>query len=270
MNTLDPTTFFTGTILVAAPHMDDDILGCGGTLLQIPRPERLHFVYATDGQSQVRGRRPPPGKEDLGAIRQAEARAALAELGLPAGNQHFLDFPEWRLQNSETEYRVQLGRLIQTIRPDWVFAPFRFDRHPDHLAINRAVCELQAQAPQPFKILEYFVYWQWQLLPRRDIRAYLRPDCLWAADIRPVADRKRRLLEKFVSQTTVFYPWQYKPVLDQELLERFCSGPEIFLQAPPNGCDRDLFTLPLAWVRLVHAVEPRLKNLKDAVRERRH
>jgi LmbE family N-acetylglucosaminyl deacetylase len=270
MHSLDPTTFCAGKILVAAPHMDDEILGCGGTLLQIPRKERIHVVYTTDGQSQIRGRAAPPGKEDLGALRRAEARAALAELGIPEANVHFLDFPESQLKRAAAECRLQLDQLIRALEPDAVFAPFRFDRNPDHLALNRIVRALREQARRPFETWEYFVYWQWKLLPRGDIRAYLRPDCLWASDIRAVADRKRRLLEKFVSQTTLFYPWQYKPVLGPALLDQFCAGPEYFLRLPPDSRERDLFTLPLAWVRLIHTVEPRLKNLKESILERRH
>ena len=40
---------FAGTVLVVAPHMDDEALACGGLLAQLPDPTRIHVVYATDG-----------------------------------------------------------------------------------------------------------------------------------------------------------------------------------------------------------------------------
>ena len=38
-----------GVVLIAVPHMDDAVLACGGTIAQLPDPERIHLVYATDG-----------------------------------------------------------------------------------------------------------------------------------------------------------------------------------------------------------------------------
>src|SRR5918993_3613102 len=45
----DPAQLFPGTILVVAPHMDDEVLACGGTIARLPSPARVHLVYATDG-----------------------------------------------------------------------------------------------------------------------------------------------------------------------------------------------------------------------------
>src|SRR2546426_12131813 len=45
------TSFRERRVLVLAPHMDDEVLGCGGTLLQHARVgAQLTIVYLTDGR----------------------------------------------------------------------------------------------------------------------------------------------------------------------------------------------------------------------------
>ena len=75
---------------------------------------------------------------------------------------------------------------------------------------------------------------------------------------------KRRALRRFVSQTTLYYPWQRKPVLSEALIDRFCKGPEIFLDigaAPDAGA---VFDVPRWGIAFAHRVEPRLKRLKES------
>lgn len=74
---------------------------------------------------------------------------------------------------------------------------------------------------------------------------------------------KRRALDCFVSQTTCFYPWQFKPVLSDALLTGFANGPEFFVEAAPGYADRDVLRISPALVRAVHIIEPFLKNAKE-------
>ena len=39
----------SGTILIVAPHMDDEALACGGLIAKLPQKDRIHILYATDG-----------------------------------------------------------------------------------------------------------------------------------------------------------------------------------------------------------------------------
>lgn len=279
---VDPAERFDGTILIVAPHMDDEVLACGGLMARLPDKERIHVVYATDGMKS-----PSPVlpwrdsiSPDLGRLRMRESGAALAGLAIPKKNLTFLALPEARLRKNLLELRRLLVRHIRDLRPDHVLVPFRFDRHPDHLAVNRVVTEARDSGGHRAVLTEYFVYYRWRLLPGRDIRAYVRPALLFEIDITEVAERKRAALECFATQTTRFYPWQTRPILTPWLLDEECKGPEIFLRADPELRGAKVFTGAVPWIRTIHRLEPALKKwsylLKSgltrglwAIRERR-
>src|SRR5439155_1621886 len=81
----------TGRIVVLAPHMDDEVFGCGGTTaLAADAGARVTFVYVTDGSKGYPGARlaGPSDAEaaaaevDLVARRKDEAHHAAAVLGV--------------------------------------------------------------------------------------------------------------------------------------------------------------------------------------------
>jgi LmbE family N-acetylglucosaminyl deacetylase len=260
-----PAELFSGSVLLAVPHMDDCVLACGGTLALLPDPTRVQVVYASDG------RRSPaplfPGRDavpdDLFAVRAAEARAALGHLGVPAANLHFLGLPDACLERHEPMLAAALAERIETLRPDHVLAPFRYDCNRDHVslaAVAKRECGRAAARPV---LSEYFVYYRWRMLPGRDVRRYLRPELLWQVDIGAASARKREALDLFVSQTTRYYPWQTRPNLLPGLLDEVSAGPECFLRAPASLRGADVFTGARAWIRVAHRLEPVLKEAKD-------
>lgn len=127
--------------LVVAPHPDDEVLGCGGTLaLAAERGARVHVVVVFDGAAGD-----PEGRfERAGYVerRRREARAAGARLGLV--DYSFWNLPEGHLA-SEHDLDAgarRLGALIDELRPDVVLAPWAGDDHPDHRIVARAVQRL--------------------------------------------------------------------------------------------------------------------------------
>lgn len=264
MVSADPSSDFPGPIVLIIPHMDDEALACGGLIARLPQKERIHLVYATDG---MRSPAPiVPGRDtisaDLGRVRIMESRAAMKSLGVPEGNLRFLRLPEGQLTRHRPALKTELCRLLADIRPNYTFIPFRYDRHPDHLAVNHVVSAGQAQGWPVGQVIEYFVYYRWRLLPARDIRKYIRPEHLIEIDIGDVAREKRRALDCFVSQTTRYYPWQTRPILTPRLLEEECRHPEIFLVQQPSVQGAAVFSKAALWIRLTHRVEPFLQKWK--------
>jgi LmbE family N-acetylglucosaminyl deacetylase len=256
---------FSGSGLIIAPHMDDEVLACGGTLAQLPNKEAWHVIYATDGKGS-----PAPSKPwhrapaDLGSTRRAEARAAMACLGLPPGNLHFLDLPDGRLRHYLPALRQALASVISRIRPDHVLAPFRYDRHPDHLAVNRIATEMVATGAIQGQLTEFFVYSQCRLLPEGDMRSYIRPGLLRTAETTTAATAlKRSALSCFKSQTTCLYPCQARPVLTAQLLTEVCRTPELFLPYNSALPGTAVFDRATNWIRVAHRLEPFLKKGKD-------
>ena len=92
-------------LLVFAPHPDDEVLGCGGILLQaLARGERVKIAIFTNGDgfpaaaSLVTGkpveRLGPDDYRELARYRQAQSQAALAVLGGRPGDLVFLGYPD--------------------------------------------------------------------------------------------------------------------------------------------------------------------------------
>ena len=262
---VDPNSVFRGSVLVAAPHMDDGVLGCGGTIARLLDKERVFFVYATDGSRSPTPTLPWQGSvsPSLTAIRESEALAALEVLGVPENNIHFLDLPDGQLGAHTDELSRSLDGLVRRIRPMHVLVPFRYDRHPDHLALNRAMTRLAVQEHRDVLLTEYFVYYRWQLIRGRDVRRHVRSDLLMAVDVEACSLKKKRALMCFTSQTACFFDWQDRPILPQQRVDETSRSPEVFLSYDPAYPGASVFAGSRLWIRLVHRLEPGLKQRKD-------
>jgi LmbE family N-acetylglucosaminyl deacetylase len=258
-----------GRIVLVAPHMDDELIGCGGILASLPAPERVFVVYATDGSGSPAPPFPWQGvdRAALARARHQEARAGLEALGVPGENARFLDLPDGRLRRVGSRLREALAGTLEVLAPDTLLLPFRFDGHPDHLAVHRAgraVAGSGRSGVESPRVLEYFVYARWRLLPEGDVRRLLRPECLHTCEPGPEARaRKRRALELHRTQSTRWFAWQARPNLTPEFIERVCSESEVLLD--PFDCPGGVFHGSILPLRLVHAVEPPLKRTKDRI-----
>jgi len=264
MQDLDLKQLASGIIMIVAPHMDDEALDCGGLIAGLPFKNRIHIIYATNGMKSpapiIAGR--DKVSPDLGKIRMRESVAAMRILGITEHNLHFFCLPEAELQNNTLALRGKLRQIIQVLAPQYVFIPFRYDRHLDHLAVNHAVVSEIEQAGLDTQLIEYFVYYRWRLMPKRDIRKYIKPQFLYRLDIAKVANQKRRSLACFTSQTTIYYPWMTRPILTPTLLDDECQNPEYFLIAPISCSGTAVLSGPTPWIQLVHRLEPILLKWK--------
>lgn len=256
--------FSSSTIVLLAPHMDDEALACGGLIAKLPNKQNIHIIYATDGMKS-----PAPiiaGRDeispDLGKIRMRESAEAMKLLGVPEQNLHFLCLPEAELQKHMQALRNLILQKIRGISPQYILVPFRYDRHPDHLAVNHVVAAEIEHGGLHAQLIEYFVYYRWRLMPKRDIRKYVKPQHLYTLDISNVATVKRQSLDCFKSQTTIYYPWMTRPILTPKLLDEECQNPEYFLLAPDSISGSDIFSGSVLWIRIAHRLEPILLRWK--------
>ena len=112
-------------LLVIAPHPDDEVLGCGGTIRRLAS-EGWHVSVAI----VTRGT-PLFPEEQVNRVRQ-EAHEAATRLGVH--DLYFLDLPVTTLHlMPEHELNGVFRKLIQeTVQPDCVLLPSPGDRHEDH------------------------------------------------------------------------------------------------------------------------------------------
>jgi len=130
-------------ILVLAPHPDDDVIGCGGTLCSyIEEKSRVRVVYFTDGRNGD-----PESKDcaETVRIRKQEAVRAAAILGIE--DLIFLEIPENTFSASSQNVEV-LVRLLKEYEPDLVYLPWFLDAHPDHLTVNRLFLKASRKLPR--------------------------------------------------------------------------------------------------------------------------
>jgi LmbE family N-acetylglucosaminyl deacetylase len=118
-----------GRALVVAPHMDDEVIGPGGTLAL------LKDVGGTVGVVFVSDSSGDPGASS--AVRKREAEACATLLGFELLG--FLDHPDGKLSLHEPAVAAQLAELLKTWKPDQLFCPFPTDHHRDHQATAAAV-----------------------------------------------------------------------------------------------------------------------------------
>ncbi len=221
-----------GRVLFLIPHQDDEILGCGGLIALLPDKSRLHFVFATDGASFPQPLSPRQGNWDpnLSYIREQESRKALGGLGVPQENISFLGYPDTRLRRHVPAIRRDVARVLAALQPRAVFAPFRYDRHPDHLALHDATAHALRESGDGIELVEYMVYFRWPLLGNADIRESICPDQAVVVDIASVLTDKQRALDCFASQFTQFYPWQERAgVLSWMVEESYADVKEVFI-----------------------------------------
>ncbi|WP_375436821.1 PIG-L deacetylase family protein [uncultured Hymenobacter sp.] len=190
-----------GTTVVIAPHPDDESLGCGGLIALLRQAAvSVHVVLISDGtMSHPNSRKFPPAARQ--ALREAELRQALVELGVEAPP-ICLGLPDSQVPSEGQEYfqdaAAQLRTLFAATKPTTVLCPWRRDPHPDHRATSGLVRAAMDGLPLPPRLLEYVV-WAWERAAPTDLP---QPGEAvgWRLDIGSVLGLKQRAIAAHRSQ----------------------------------------------------------------------
>jgi LmbE family N-acetylglucosaminyl deacetylase len=181
------------SILVVAPHPDDESIGCGGTIcLHHRQGDRVQAVFLTSGERGIADVSP----ETARAIRESEARAAGELLLLDR-----LDF--LRLPDSEVAEHIESGAsqvraVLKALAPDVIYLPHPSEAHPDHQAalplVRKALASSQVEnGIAPF-LPELRVYEVWSPMTIHG----------WSEDISPFMRRKLAAVRCYQSQLRYF------------------------------------------------------------------
>jgi N-acetylglucosamine malate deacetylase 1 len=118
-------------VLIIAPHPDDEVLGCGGTIKKLSTLGINTFVLIA-----TRGKKGMYSDERIETVRR-EAKSAHRLLGV--AETRFLDFPAPDLDLvSLAELSAAINQVIVELRIESVYLPHRGDIHHDHKAIFNA------------------------------------------------------------------------------------------------------------------------------------
>jgi LmbE family N-acetylglucosaminyl deacetylase len=171
-----------GRVLVLAPHPDDEVLGCGGALIQhSDQGDRVKVVFVTDGLAgDALGYY---AGQDYLEVRREEARRAGAILGVE--ELVFWNYADGRLAKAD-DLADRLEALLEADRPDVIYRPSTLEIHADHWALGAGIEEALRRYGRP---IHDFCYEIW---------ATVQPS--HAIDISAVWERKRKALEQYYSQ----------------------------------------------------------------------
>ncbi|NLV21087.1 MAG: hypothetical protein GXY49_03755 [Syntrophomonadaceae bacterium] len=131
-------------LLVFAPHPDDDVIGCGGTIARcVAQGNQATIVYLTSGESGSLSYSPA----ELARRREEEAARAAALLGVK--DLVFLHQPDGYITWSQ-ELVESLVSIIRSRQPSMVFLPHGGEEVRDHQQCSRLVLEACKRAAGPW------------------------------------------------------------------------------------------------------------------------
>ncbi len=139
------------TILAIAPHPDDEMLGCGGTLLRhIAEGDAVHWLIVTAMHEQ-HGYDHNTIQRRAGQIAQVcktTGFTACHELGLPTARLDTLPM---------SDIVTALGGVVNTVQPDTLYIPYAGDIHTDHGVVATAAkaCSKWFRYPSVRRIYGY-------------------------------------------------------------------------------------------------------------------
>ncbi|MDM8565797.1 PIG-L family deacetylase [Candidatus Halobeggiatoa sp. HSG11] len=178
------TTLPKGNVLVLAPHPDDEIFGCAGSIIQnITQGNSVKVVIMTDGSAAIE-HSDNNSRLNYIKIRQQESNQAAKILGY--------GIPEfWGIVDRKLTYNAELvQRLCDYINNNninYVYAPSLAEIHPDHSALANLAVE--AARCCSVKLIMY------------EIGIPLHPNIL--LDITPYVKYKKQAMNCFVSQLKI-------------------------------------------------------------------
>jgi N-acetylglucosamine malate deacetylase 1 len=127
-------------IIVFAPHPDDDIIGCGGSIAKhIQNGKEVTIVYLTSGDSGSLSY----SKENLAKLREEEAANGAKVLGTK--NLIFLKNPDGYLEANKDNL-IKVTKIIRQYQPSIVYLPHNEEGHRDHRVTNEIVLNAVGRA----------------------------------------------------------------------------------------------------------------------------
>lgn len=190
-----------GTLVVLAPHPDDETLGCGGLIAGARAlGRRVEVVVITDGSGSHPGSRThPPAR--LAALRRAESRCAAEALGLSSAHVTHLDLPDAAPPTGAVlaEALDAIESVLRACGAKTLCVTWRHDPHCDHQAAAAMADAMAARLPDLH--VWHYPIWGLLLLPPDQVIDASGP-VGYRLDIAPWLEAKRAAIRCHVSQMT--------------------------------------------------------------------
>ncbi len=138
-------------ILVIAPHPDDEVLGCGGTIKKYTQKgDEVFLCIVTKAYT-------PDWSEDFIKERKKEIDCASESLGIK--KVVLLGLPTVKLDTiPHKQLNDSIAKVVEEIKPEIVFIPFEGDINEDHKLVARSA--LVALRPKPGLLTTKIFYYE--------------------------------------------------------------------------------------------------------------
>ena len=217
------------SVLIVAPHPDDETLGCGGAIalcseLKIP----VAVLVVSDGtRSHPNSLAYPPSA--LKKLRERESLAALAILGVAPEAVTFLGLPDGAVDVSSRSHEANAfcNEYLTNLAPSIIFLPWRNDPHEDHRASWQLLTTVVSNLASPPRIIEYPI-WDWDTRQRGDFSEAIDG---WRLDISNVLELKISAIAQYRSQIDDLIhddPEGFR--LTPQMLQNFTQPWEIYIE----------------------------------------
>ena len=118
-------------VLIIAAHMDDEVLGCGGTICRhVEQGDEVHVCFVAN-----RAYNHIYDKDLIGEEKKA-TKSAQKILGYHSSS--FLDLNDEQLDAKQIDLIVPIERVVQFWNPEIVYTHHRGDANQDHRAVFQA------------------------------------------------------------------------------------------------------------------------------------
>lgn len=210
-------------VVVISPHPDDEVLACGGLMVEAVRHAiPVEVVSVTNGELCY-PQLAPADCAHIGQRRKNELANAIKALGLDVSCISSWEIPDGQIGRF---YSVVHDRLLDTVScEDLLVAPWEWDGHPDHEACGSVA--LKVAAARQCQLLRYPVWgWHWSA-PGASVGLVHQAAIGLCLDVEQ-RRVKHRAVREFVSQIQIGAEVS-QPILPPSVLARFERDVEVYL-----------------------------------------
>jgi len=180
-------------IMVFAPHPDDDVLGCGGSIAKLTgQGHEVITVFMTSGEA---GSLTCSGDE-MATLRESEASQASLLLGV--SETIFLGNPDGYLEFNRDNL-VKIMTLLRSKKPDIIYLPHHLDGNEDHRVTHKLVLDSCRRASGPWFQECPGMPWEVKTILAYEIWTPLQ-EVSYIEDITPYMEQKLEALRLHASQ----------------------------------------------------------------------
>ncbi len=231
-------------VLVIAAHPDDESAFAGGLIAKYAAEgHEVHVLWTTRGEGGEMGDPPLTTRDKLGAVREAEARAAAAALGVHGV--HFLPFTDPVVGPEEALFPIDaplelfsqtIAAVMAELRPDVVLTHGSGGEygHPQHVFTHQAVFAALTRL-QPWRPAEVLTWGGAYADPEQERFMNKNDPADIVLDVTPWLAQKIAAFNAHQTQHVLFFRHNQGKTIDQipGRTESFHRWPE-FASAPTS------------------------------------